>query len=67
MLNWLISRFSVFAWLDNSLEIVALFSAAAEFSCITLETSLIRPSTEAIISACWTLASEISSISVLID
>ena len=34
---------------------------------MTLETSLTRFSTEAIISDCWLLASAISSISVLMD
>ncbi len=49
------------------MEMAALSSAEVEFASVTLETSLIRVSTETIISDCWALANAISSISTLID
>ena len=49
------------------MEMAALSSAEVEFASVTLETSLIRFSTETIISDCWALANAISSISTLID
>ena len=49
------------------MEMAALSSAEVEFASVTLETALIRFSTETIISDCWALANAISSISTLID
>ena len=49
------------------MEMAALSSAEVEFASVTLETSLIRFSTETIISDRWALANAISSISTLID